>query len=65
MFVFSEIRKTWSAKPIKDTKSLNVFSNLVDLTEKSAIEKKNELNLSFQIYQETLHQLRSPIKKIS
>ena len=28
---FSKITKTCSAKPIKDTKSLDVFSNLVDL----------------------------------
>ena len=39
--LFSKITKSWSAKPIKDTKSLDVFSNLVDLTEKSVIEKKN------------------------
>ena len=36
----SKIMKTWSAKPVKDTKSFDVFSNLVDLTEKSVIEKK-------------------------
>ena len=32
--------KTWSAKPTKNRKSLDVFSNLVDLKEKSVIEKK-------------------------
>ena len=37
---FSKITKTWSTKPIKDTKSLDVFSNLLDLTEKSVKEKK-------------------------
>ena len=37
---FSKITKTWSAKPINDMKSLDVFSNLVDLTEKSVIEMK-------------------------
>ena len=36
----SKIMKTWSAKPVKDTKSFDVFSNLVVLTEKSVIEKK-------------------------
>ena len=57
---FSKITKTWSAKPITDTKSLDIFSNLMDLTEKSVIEKKKlKLKLSFQIYQELLHQLRS------
>ena len=37
---FSKIKNTWSAKPIKDLKSPDVFSNLVDLMEKSDIEKK-------------------------
>ena len=32
--------KTQFAKPIQDTKSLDLFSNLVDLTEKSVIETK-------------------------
>ena len=45
---FSKITKTWSAKPTKDAKSFDVFSNLVDLTEKSVIEKKKltEIELS-------------------
>ena len=44
----SKITKTWSAKPIKDTKSLDVFPNLVDLTEKFVIGKKKltEIGLS-------------------
>ena len=37
---FSKITKTWSAKPIKDATSLDVFSNSVHLTDKSVIEKK-------------------------
>ena len=31
---FSKNTKTWSVKPIKDVKSLDVFSSLVDLMEK-------------------------------
>ena len=38
---FSKISKTWSAKHIKDTKTLDIFSNLVDLTEKSLKKRKN------------------------
>ena len=61
---FSKITKTWAVKPVKYANSLDVFSNLVDLTEKSVIETKKLTQLSFQIYKETLHQLRSLIKKI-
>lgn len=38
---FSKITKTWSAKPIKETKSLTLFSNLVDQTVDAVIEGKN------------------------
>ena len=41
MMFLEKITKTWSAKPIKDMKSLDIFSNLVDPTEKSVIEKKH------------------------
>ena len=45
---FSKIKKTWSAKPINDTKSFDVFSNLMDLTEEPVAEKKKltEIELS-------------------
>ena len=41
MMFLEKITKTWSAKPIKDMKSLDIFSNLVDPAEKSVIEKKH------------------------
>ena len=41
MIFLEKIKKTWSAKPIKDMKSLDIFSNLVNPTEKSVIEKKH------------------------
>ena len=37
---FSKITKTWSAKPIKETKSLTFFGNLVDKTVHAVLEGK-------------------------
>jgi len=37
---FSKITKTWSAKPIKETKSLALFSNFVDQTVDAVLEGK-------------------------
>ena len=63
---FSKITKNWSAKPIKDTKSLDVFSNSVDLTRKPVIKKRKltEIELS-DIPRNIASVKRNPIKKMS
>ena len=60
---FSKITKTWSAKPIKDMKSLNVLSNLVDLTEKSVIEKKKLTEIELPDIPRNIDSVEKPNKK--
>ena len=36
---FSKVTKSWAAKPIKEQKSMTIFSELVDQTVKALIEK--------------------------
>ena len=36
---FSKVTKSWAAKPIKEQKSMAMFSELVDQTVKAVIEK--------------------------
>ena len=61
---FSKITKTWSAKPITDTKSLDIFSNLMDLTEKSVIEKKKLTETELPDIPRNIASVEKPIKKI-
>ena len=55
--------KTWSVKPIKDRKSLDVFSNLVDLTEKCFIEKKNLTEIELPHIPRNIASVEKPNKK--
>ena len=60
---FSKITKTWSAKPINDTKSLDVISKLVDLTEKSVIEKKKLTEIELPDIPRNIASVEKPDKK--
>ena len=60
---FSKIMKTWYAKLIKDMKSLDVFSNLVDLMEKSVIEKKKLTEIELPDIPRNIAPVEKPDKK--
>ena len=60
---FSKITKTWSARPTKDTESVDVFSNLVDLTEKSVIEKKKLTEIELPDIPRNIASVENPDKK--
>ena len=55
--------KTWSAKPIKDTKFLDVFSNLVDLPEACVIEKKKLTEIELPHIPRNIASVERPDKK--
>ena len=60
---FSKITKTWSARPVKDTKSVDVFSNLVDLTEESVTEKKKLTEIELPHIPRNIASVENPDKK--
>lgn len=61
---FSKITKTWSAKPIKETKSLALYSNLVDQTFGAVLEGKQFKAILTQNFPRNIAPIEKPDKLV-